>query len=128
MRQPAIEPFLTVEHADHVTISGGGLIDGRGQVWWDYVKGVKDAGVLGTDHPRPMGMLIDHSNHVTVEDITFQNAGFWQIVPYYSEYLVFQLYLKVMAPQRGAPNTDGTGSVQLQSHYRDRPLLCKRGG
>ncbi len=106
MRQPTVEPFLHVVNAEEVTINGGGLIDGRGQVWWDYVKGVKDAGVLGTDHPRPMGMLIDHSKHVTVENITFQNAGFWQIVPYYSEYLVFR-NLKVLAPQRGAPNTDG---------------------
>ncbi len=106
MRQPAIEPFLRVEKADHVTISGGGVIDGRGQVWWDYVKGVKDAGVLGMDHPRPFGLYIDHSNHVTVEHVTIQNAGFWQVVPYYSEYLIFR-NLKVLAPQRGAPNTDG---------------------
>jgi polygalacturonase len=106
MRQPTIVPFLHIVDADHVTITGGGLIDGRGQVWWDYVKGVKDAGVLGNDHPRPMGMLIDHSKFVTVENITFQNAGFWQIVPYYSENLIFR-NLRVLAPQRGAPNTDG---------------------
>ena len=106
MRQKTVVPFILVQNAARVTIDGGGLIDGRGQVWWDYVKGVKDAGVLGTDHPRPMGMLIDHSKHVTVRDITFQNAGFWQIVPYYSDYVTFQ-HLKVLAPQRGAPNTDG---------------------
>ena len=106
MRQHTPQPFLHIANADHVTISGGGVIDGQGQVWWDYVKGVKDSGILGTDHPRPMGMLIDHANHVTVENITFQNAGFWQIVPYYSDYLTFR-NLKVMAPQRGAPNTDG---------------------
>ena len=106
MRQKTVVPFILMQNAERVTIDGGGLIDGRGQVWWDYVKGVKDAGVLGTDHPRPMGMLIDHSKHVTVRDITFQNAGFWQIVPYYSDYVTFQ-HLKVLAPQRGAPNTDG---------------------
>jgi polygalacturonase len=106
MRATTVEPFLHIVNADHVTINGGGLIDGRGQVWWDYVKGVRDSGVLGTDHPRPMGMLIDHSHHVTVENITFQNAGFWQIVPYYSDYLIFR-NLRVIAPQRGAPNTDG---------------------
>ncbi|QHN02056.1 glycoside hydrolase family 28 protein [Granulicella sp. WH15] len=106
MRQPTIEPFLHVLNADEVTISGGGLIDGRGQVWWDYVKGVKDAGILGNDHPRPMGLLIDHSKHFTMENVTFQNAGFWQVVPYYSEYLVFR-NLRILAPQRGAPNTDG---------------------
>jgi len=106
MRQHTVVPFLHVVDADHVTITGGGLIDGRGQVWWDYVKGVKDAGVLGTDHPRPMGLLIDHSKHFTMENVTMQNAGFWQIVPYYSDYLVFR-NIRVLAPKRGAPNTDG---------------------
>src|ERR1700722_14596120 len=71
MRATTVEPFLHIVNADHVTITGGGLIDGRGQVWWDYVKGVRNSGVLGTDHPRPMGMLIDHSKNVTVENITF---------------------------------------------------------
>ena len=106
MRQPTVQPLLHVLNAENVTISGGGVIDARGQVWWDYVKGVKDSGVLGTDHPRPMLLLIDHSNHITVEHITIQNSGFWQVVPYYSNYLTFR-YLKVLAPQRGAPNTDG---------------------
>ena len=106
MRQATVVPFLHVVDADHVTITGGGVIDGRGQVWWDYVKGVKDAGVLGTDHPRPMGLLIDHSRHFTMENVTMQNSGFWQIVPYYSDYLVFR-NIRVLGPKRGAPNTDG---------------------
>jgi polygalacturonase len=110
MRLPSIQPFLHVVNAENVTITGGGLIDGRGQVWWDYVKGVKDAGVLGTDHPRPMGLLIDHSKHFTMENVTFQNAGFWQVVPYYSEYLTFR-NIRILAPQRGAPNTDGLDPV-----------------
>jgi polygalacturonase len=110
MRLPSIQPFLHVANAENVTITGGGLIDGRGQVWWDYVKGVKEAGVLGTDHPRPMGLLIDHSNHFTMENVTFQNAGFWQVVPYYSNYLTFR-NIRILAPQRGAPNTDGLDPV-----------------
>ena len=106
MKQPTLEPFLHVLNATDVKINGGGVIDGQGQVWWDYVKNVKDSGILGNDHPRPMLLLIDHSDHVTVENMTVQNSGFWQIVPYYSNYLVFS-HLKVLAPQRGAPNTDG---------------------
>ena len=106
MRLPGVQPFLHVDHADHVTLSGGGLIDGRGQVWWDYVKGGKDIGVLGNPTPRPFGLYIDHSTHFTMENITFQNAGFWQVVPYYSQYLKFS-HIRVLAPQRGAPNTDG---------------------
>ena len=105
MRQQTVEPLIELANANNVTIKGGGVIDGQGKVWWDYVKGVKDTGILGTDHPRPMLLLIDHSKHVVVEDITIQNSGFWQVVPYYSDDLVFR-NLRILAPQRGAPNTD----------------------
>ena len=106
MREPTVEPLLHIVNAENVTITGGGVIDGQGQVWWDYVKGLKDVGVLGMDHPRPMGVLIDQSKHVSMANITVQNAGFWQVVPYYSEYLEFR-NIRILAPQRGAPNTDG---------------------
>ena len=105
MRQQTVEPLIELANATNVTIKGGGVIDGQGKVWWDYVKGVKDTGILGTDHPRPMLLLIDHSKHVVLEDITIQNSGFWQVVPYYSDDLVFR-NLRILAPQRGAPNTD----------------------
>jgi len=36
--------------------------------------------------------------------VTFQNAGFWQIVPYYSDDIVMR-NIKVLAPQH-SPNTD----------------------
>ncbi len=106
MRQPMLAPLLSVANAHNVTIDGGGTIDGQGRVWWTYVEHVRDSGVLGTDHPRPFGLFIDHSSHVTVENVTVQNSAFWQIVPYYSDDLTFR-NMKVLAPQRGAPNTDG---------------------
>ncbi len=106
MRQPMLEPLLSIANAHNVIIDGGGIIDGQGRVWWTYVEHVKDSGVLGTDHPRPFGLFIDHSSHITVQDVTVQNSGFWQIVPYYSDDLAFH-NMKVLAPQRGAPNTDG---------------------
>ena len=102
-RQPTVQALVSTLNAKNVTITGGGTIDGNGHVWWEYVKGVKDAGVLGNDHPRPMGLVFDHSSHILVEGITVQNAGFWQIVPYYSDHLIFR-NLKILAPH--SPNTD----------------------
>ena len=102
-RKQTVQPLVSSRNAQNITITGGGVIDGQGKVWWDYVHGVKDAGVLGTDHPRPMGMVFDHSQHIKVSDITMQNAGFWQIVPYYSQYLEFR-NMKILAPH--SPNTD----------------------
>ena len=62
----------------------------------------RDAGVLGNDHPRPMGVVFDHSKHIRMEGVTVQNSGFWQIVPYYADDLVFR-NIRVLAPLRRTP-------------------------
>jgi polygalacturonase len=102
-RHETVQPLVGSVNAENIVITGGGTIDGQGHIWWEYVKGVKDSGVLGTDHPRPMGMVFDHSKHIRVENITVQNSGFWQIVPYYADDLVFK-NLRILAPH--SPNTD----------------------
>jgi polygalacturonase len=102
-RHPTVQPLVGSVNAHNITINGEGTIDGNGHVWWDYVRGVPNAGVLGTDHPRPMGVVFDHSSHIKMEGVTVQNAGFWQIVPYYADHLVFR-NIRILAPR--SPNTD----------------------
>jgi len=105
---PTVQPLVGSVGAHNITITGGGTIDGQGRVWWEYVKGVKDAGVLGTDHPRPMGLVFDHSQKVLVDNITVQNAGFWQIVPYYSDDVTIRntRILAFNGNDAHSPNTD----------------------
>ena len=102
-RKDTVQPLLGTRDAENVTITGGGTIDGNGHIWWEYVRGVKDSGVLGTDHPRPMGLVFDHSKHIKVENVTVQNSGFWQIVPYYADDVVIR-NTRILAPH--SPNTD----------------------
>ena len=102
-RHPTKQPLLGSVNAENITINGEGTIDGNGKVWWDYVKGGKDVGVLGNPRPRPMGVVCDHSKHIKMEGVTVQNAGFWQIVPYYADDLTFR-NIRVLAPK--SPNTD----------------------
>lgn len=102
-RHPTVQPLVGSMNAENISINGEGTIDGNGKIWWDYVRGVKDAGVLGTDHPRPMGVVFDHSKHIKMEGVTVQNAGFWQIVPYYSDDVSFK-NMRILAPR--SPNTD----------------------
>jgi len=104
-RHPTIQPLVSALNAVNILIDGEGTIDGNGHVWWDYVKGVAGAGILGSSKPRPMLVVFDHSKHIKMEGVTVQNSGFWQIVPYYSDDLVFH-NIRVLAPQRDAPNTD----------------------
>jgi polygalacturonase len=102
-RHPTRQALVSAVNAHNITITGTGTIDGNGHIWWDYIKGVKDAGILGTDHPRPMLVVFDHSSHIRMEGVTVQNSGFWQIVPYYSDDLVFH-GIRILAPK--SPNTD----------------------
>jgi polygalacturonase len=102
-RNPTVQPLVSAVNAEDVTITGEGTIDGNGKIWWDYVKGAKDGGVLGNDHPRPMGVVFDHTNHVRMDGVTVQNSGFWQIVPYYADDVVLR-NLRILAPM--SPNTD----------------------
>ena len=102
-RHPTVMPLVGSINAENITINGEGVIDGNGHVWWEYIKGVKDAGVLGNDHPRPMGVVFDHSKHIKMEGVTVQNAGFWQIVPYYADDVTFR-NMRILAPH--SPNTD----------------------
>jgi hypothetical protein len=84
------------------------------------VQGVKDSGVLGTDHPRPMGLVFDHSKHIRVENITVQNAGFWQIVPYYSDDLKFR-NMRILAPTRPTPTPSIPSARRTSSSTTSSP-------
>jgi polygalacturonase len=102
-RNQTVQPLVSAVNSEDVAITGEGTIDGNGQIWWDYVKGARDGGVLGNDHPRPMGVVFDHTKHVRMEGVTVQNSGFWQIVPYYADDVVLR-NIRILAPK--SPNTD----------------------
>lgn len=89
------QAMLTSVNAEDITITGGGVVDGKGQSWWTT-----------PGQPRPRLLVFDHSRHIHVEDITVQNSPMWQIVPYYSHDLVFR-NMKILAPAREGHNTDG---------------------
>jgi len=91
------QPLLGSDHAENVTIDGGGTIDGRGDSWWDN----RAPGYL-----RPKLVVFRYSKHILMENITVENSPEWQIVPYYSDDLIFR-NMKVYAPEGKSHNTDG---------------------
>jgi polygalacturonase len=108
-RGPGYQALVGAVNAENITITGGGVIDGNGQSWWDEMRqqraqGVVDNGILGSAHSRPRGVVFDHCKHVRMEDITVQNSPMWQIVPYYCDGFVIR-NVTILAPQH-SPNTD----------------------
>ncbi|MDE1163088.1 MAG: glycoside hydrolase family 28 protein [Acidobacteriaceae bacterium] len=103
-KAPGYQAFLSAEGAKHITINGGGVIDGNGKTWWESVRGTKDAGLLGSENTRPRGLVFDHCDGILIENVTVQNMAYWQIVPYYSNNIVIR-DVKVLADPH-SPNTD----------------------
>jgi len=101
---PDLQPLVSATNASNVAIEGEGVIDGNGESWWQMARSIKDAGILGTGHPRPKLIIFDHCKHVRVEGVTIQNSPMWQLVPYYSDDVVIR-NIKVLAPAH-SPNTD----------------------
>ncbi|HEX4284484.1 MAG TPA: glycoside hydrolase family 28 protein [Terracidiphilus sp.] len=103
-RAPGLQSLVSATDAHDVAITGEGTIDGNGESWWAMARSIKDAGILGTDHPRPRLVVFDHCKHVRIEGVTIQNSPMWQVVPYYSDDIVIH-NVRVLAPQH-SPNTD----------------------
>jgi polygalacturonase len=103
-REPGLQSLVSATNATNVAITGEGVIDGAGESWWQMARSIKNAGVMGSDHPRPRLVVFDHCKHVLVEGVTIQNSPMWQLVPYYSDDVTIR-NIKILAPAR-SPNTD----------------------
>jgi len=103
-REPGLQSLVSATNAMNVSITGEGVIDGAGGTWWQMARSIKNAGVMGSDHPRPRLVVFDHCKHVRIDGVTIQNSPMWQVVPYYSDDVVIR-NVKVLAPAR-SPNTD----------------------
>jgi polygalacturonase len=121
-RTLGLQSLVSATNAENVAITGEGTIDGNGETWWQMARAIKDAGVMGNEHPRPRLVVFDHCKHVRVEGITIQNSPMWQLVPYYCDHVVIHI-VKVMAPPR-SPNTDAvdpfsSSNVEIDHLYAD---------
>jgi polygalacturonase len=103
-RGPGYQAFVGAVNAHNITITGGGVIDGNGASWWELARHQKNAGVLGSENSRPRGVVFDHCKHVRMENITVQNAAYWQVVPYYTDDVVIRNVTILADPH--SPNTD----------------------
>jgi len=106
------QPFITAADAENLTITGGGVIDGRGESWWPH----REEG-----YTRPRLIVFYRCHHVRMENITAQNSAMWQIVPYYSDDLTFR-NMKILAPAI-SHNTDGIDPFSSSHIIIDHVLI-----
>jgi polygalacturonase len=103
-RGPGYQSLVSATNAEHVSVTGSGVIDGAGESWWKIARATKNSGVLGSENTRPRLVVFDHCKHVLVEGVTIQNSPYWQLVPYYSDDVKIH-NIRVLADIH-SPNTD----------------------
>lgn len=93
MKWPAA--LLNILNQEKASISGSGLINAQGKVFWDYYwkmrkedydpKGLR--WIVDYDAKRPRTILISDSKNITLRDVNVQQAGFWTVQIVYSSYV-----------------------------------------
>jgi len=107
--------LINVYEKSNVTISGKGIVDGNGKVWWDKYwkmrkedyepKGIRWA--ADYDCQRPRLIQIYKSSGVSVEGLTLKRSGFWTVhVCYSTKVTVDGITIRNNEGGHG-PSTDG---------------------
>ena len=112
MRWPAA--LINVYQQSGVAISGQGVVDGDGKMWWDKYgatrkeyepKGLRWAADYDTQRPRLI--QIYESDHVNLEGLTLRRPGFWTVHICYSRNVTVDgITIRNNIGGRG-PSTDG---------------------
>jgi polygalacturonase len=123
----SFSPLFYAYKAEHITITGRGIIDGHGKKWWDFVEGYQEGQVrskwqlkfdelnkdiLLPDDPKQMkrGFLRPpfiqpmYCKNVLIQGITIRNSPFWTINPEFCENVTIHA---VTITNPHSPNTDG---------------------
>jgi polygalacturonase len=96
-------PFVSGKDLEDVTITGKGVIDGNGGVWWEEAEKARQK-VSGFTLPRPNLVVVNRGKNIRMTGITLQNAAKFHYVPTDCEDVLIE-GVTILAPERAA-NTD----------------------
>ncbi len=109
MKWPAA--LINVNDQKDVAVSGGGVIDGRGETWWDRYRNLRvDYESRGLrwaadyDCQRVRLIVIWKSTDVTVENLSLRRSGFWTVQVVYSDHVTVN---RIKIKDNDGPSTDG---------------------
>ena len=102
-----IPALVNASHADHLRISGEGMIQGGGQPFWDaFWKRIgADRTTKNLDVKRPRNLFISDSKDVRISGLTLRQSGFWNLHIFRCSNVVIEK-MDIRTPYH-APSTDG---------------------
>jgi hypothetical protein len=69
-----LSSLITAVQCENVSVTGRGMLDGNGKVWWDEI----DAGRPG---PRPVLVYFLDCDRVQLEGVRLRNSAAWTVLP-----------------------------------------------
>lgn len=111
--------LLTGQNLENVSITGRGVLDGQGSVWWDAhhrtVELRRNAGLVGREPENPPGaplrwqrarmIYLSRCKNVLIRDLTIINSPSWNVHPVLCENVWIE-GVSIINPG-DSPNTDG---------------------
>ena len=107
------KPLIIGERLKNISISGKGVIDGNGRVFWDE-------NFKALDRPEPW-ILLSNCTNLTIEQVKFQNSPSHTIRLENSEDIKFD-GISIISPFKG-PNTDGIDIVDSKNVFISNSLI-----
>lgn len=114
--------FINISDAENVAITGEGLIDGQGAVWWermrDYWRSDSKFATSGEAHQkqsdtRPRLVMVRNSRNILFEGVRFENSPSFNIVLRNTDDVTID-HVSIIAPAH-APNTDAIDPIDSRN-------------
>ncbi|MBQ8320823.1 MAG: glycoside hydrolase family 28 protein [Clostridia bacterium] len=120
-------PLIYGRGLENIAVTGKGILDGNGPIWWSWAKNLNGRDILYFDRRpveervygtpelalRPMFLQILESKNVLIEGITLNNSPCWTVHPVFCEDVTVR-GVTIENPTV-SPNTDG---VNIESCNR----------
>jgi polygalacturonase len=128
--QSAKYAFINIAGANNVAITGEGLIDGQGYVWWewmrDYWRNNRNSASNGAAHQaqrvtRPRLVIAKDSTNLKFEGVTFANSPSFNLVLQNDDHVVIR-GVSILAPAH-SPNTDGIDPTDSRDVLIENSLI-----
>lgn len=130
-------PFIYAYKAKNIAVTGEGLLDGQGTVWWAWknrqpgMKRLFEMGKNGTpvsdrvfgreeDGVRPPFIQFLECRDILLEDITLKDGPSWNIHPVFCENMIIRK-VKIIShgPNNDGVDIDGCRNVLIEECFTD---------
>ena len=136
--QPYVSALVNADRCDGFSISGKGMLDGCGALFWDafWARRKENPDCTNLEVRRPRMIGISNSKDITIEGIRLRNSPFWNIHLYKCSKVrvsgidVYAPVKPVRAPSSDGIDLDGCEDVHIKgcSFATCDDLISLKGG